>query len=408
LGDSQFVTYYKIAKMLSAKSLFLQHLAQTSPFPLGLEIVRAEGVYLYDASGKAYMDLISGINVSSLGHGHPAVVQAVCEQAQRFMHVMVYGEYALSPQTKLADLLLGNLPQSLDNVYFVNSGAEAVEGAMKLAKRHTGRSELLACRRAYHGSTQGAMSLMSEPDHTRAFRPLLPGVGFITHNEQASLAAITERTAAVVAEVVQGEAGVRPAEKGFLQALRHRCDQTGALLIFDEIQTGFGRTGKLFAFEHYGIVPDVLLLAKGMGGGLPLGAFIAPRHIMQSLSHSPLLGHITTFGGNPLCCAASLATLQTLLEEGLMERVAEKEARFREKLQHPSIREVRSMGLMLAVELADFGKVERTIAHCLANGLIIDWFLFNDRSLRLAPPLTISFSEIDRACEVILQALRNS
>lgn len=397
--------------MISQRQLFLSHIAQTSPFPLALEIASAQGIYIQDVQGKRYLDLISGINVSTLGHAHPTVVEAVCQQAKNFMHLMVYGEYIMSPQVRLASLLVKNLPNSLDSVYFVNSGAEAVEGAMKLAKRHTGRSELVACRNAYHGSTQGAMSLMSAPDFTQAFRPLLPLIKFIDFNNIDSLEIITQQTAGVVVEVVQGEAGVQPAESAFLQALRKRCDETGCLLIFDEIQSGYGRTGKLFAFEHYGVIPDILLMAKGMGGGLPLGAFVANRGVMQCFTHEPILGHITTFGGNPVCCAASLATLEVLLEndQALVKEVAAKEKHFKERLSNgEGFIDFRSAGLMMALDLGSWERLQKTITYCLENGLIVDWFLFNNQSARLSPPLTISHEEIDHACDVLLVALQKA
>lgn len=390
---------------MQLRRLFLEHVAQTSPFPLGLEIARAEGMYLYDAAGKAYMDLIAGIGVSSLGHRHPAVVEAIKTQADRYLHTMVYGEFVLGPQARLAARLAECLPEGLDNVYFVNSGTEAAEGAMKLAKRYTGRAEIVACRKAYHGSTQGAASLMSPTDFTQGYHPLLPGIRHIEFNCAYCLQQITRHTAAVVIEPVQAEWGVRKPHGDYLQQLRRRCDETGALLILDEIQTGFGRTGTLFAFEQYGIVPDILLLAKGMGGGMPIGAFIAPRRIMQALSENPILGHITTFGGHPVSCAAALATLETLLASDLIAQVKAKEALFRSLLRHPAIVEVRSAGLLMAVELDSFDTVQRVIRHCLDEGLLIDWFLFNNRSLRIAPPLVINEEEIKRACEVMLNGL---
>lgn len=391
-------------RSVSQRQLFLQHVAQTSPAPLSLEIVRAEACYLYDQAGKSYLDLIAGIGVSVLGHRHPVVQSAVQEQLDRYWHTLVYGEFVLSPQVKLASLLAECLP-GLDSVYFVNSGAEATEGAMKLAKRATGRAEIIACRRAYHGSTQGAASLMYPPDFTLAYQPLLPGVRHIDFNQVADLECITTKTAAVIVETVQGEAGIYKPDPQWLSALRQRCTDTGALLILDEIQAGYGRTGTMFAFETYGVVPDVLLLAKGFGGGMPIGAFIARGELMQVLSHDPPLGHITTFGGHPVSAAAALATLQVLLESDLIDQVPEKEALFRQLLTHPAIREVRSAGLWLAVDLGSAEPVQRAIRHCLDRGVITDWFLFNDHSLRIAPPLTISEAEIRMACEVLLEAL---
>lgn len=390
--------------MLSPRQLFLKYVAQTSPAPLALEIDRAEGLYLYDTGGKAYLDLIAGIGVSALGHRHPRVEAAVRDQLGKYWHTLVYGEFVLSPQVRLAGLLAEQLP-GLDSVYFVNSGTEATEGAMKLAKRYTGRPDFVACRQAYHGSTQGAASLMAPVDFTLAYHPLLPGIRHIDFNEDGGLERIDRRTAAVIVETVQAESGIHKPRPEWLQALRKRCTETGALLILDEIQAGYGRTGSLFAFEQYGIRPDILLLAKGFGGGMPIGAFAAPREIMQALSVDPPLGHITTFGGHPVNAAAALATLQVLLETDLIAQVREKEQLFRSLLVHPAIRELRSAGLWLAVDLGDAALVQRAIRYCLEQGVITDWFLFNDRSLRIAPPLTIGEAEIRRACGVILEAL---
>ncbi len=392
--------------MLSQRQLFLRYVAQTSPAPLALEIERAEGCWLYDRDGKKYLDLIAGIGPSVLGHRHPRVQAAVQAQLDAYWHTLVYGEFVLSPQVQYARRLAEQLP-GLDAVYFVGSGTEATEGAMKLAKRYTGRPEFVACRNAYHGSTQGAASLMAPPDFTLAYQPLLPGIRHIDFNADGDLEKIGRHTAAVVVETVQGEAGLVPPRPEWLRALRQRCDDTGTLLILDEIQAGMGRTGHLFAFEKYGIVPDILLLAKGFGGGMPLGAFIARREVMQALSHDPVLGHITTFGGHPVCTAAGLATLEVLLEEDWLAQVPQREALFRRLLVHPAIREVRSAGLWLAVDLGDAGNVQAAIRHCIGHGVITDWFLFNDRSLRIAPPLVISEEEIRLACGVILAALEN-
>lgn len=391
--------------MLSQRQLFLRHVAQTSPAPLLLEIDRAEGCYLYDTDGKAYLDLIAGIGVSCLGHRHPAVLAAIAAQTERYLHTLVYGEYVLAPQVALAQLLVEHLPAPLDSVYFVNSGTEATEGAMKLAKRATGRAEIIACRYAYHGSTQGAASLMWPRDFTAAYHPLLPGIRHIDFNCETCLAQITEKTAAVVVETVQAEWGIRRPWGGYLRALRARCTATGTLLVLDEIQAGYGRTGTLWAFEQYGVVPDILLLAKGMGGGMPIGAFVAAQPLMRALSHDPVLGHITTFGGHPVSCAAALATLQTLVSTDLVAQVAQKEALFVSLLQHSAIVELRSAGLWMAVELADFDTVQAVIQRCLAQGLVTDWFLFNSRSLRIAPPLTITEEEIRWACGVLLEAI---
>jgi len=390
---------------MNTRQLFLQHLAQTSDMPLLLEIERAEGMYLFDTNGKAYLDLIAGIGVSSLGHRHPNVVNAVKAQLDKFLHTMVYGEFVLSPQVQLASLLAKNLPDPLDSVYFVNSGTEATEGAMKLAKRFTNRPEIIACKKAYHGSSQGAASLMNPRGFTQAYRPLLPGIRHIEFNCETCLERITDRTAAVIVETVQAEWGIRPPHGDYLKKLRQRCDEIGALLILDEIQVGYGRTGSLWGFQQYGIVPDILLLAKGMGGGMPIGAFIASQDIMQSLANNPILGHITTFGGHPVSCAAGLATLKTLLESDLIAKVPSKEKIFHDLLVHPAIVEVRSAGLMMAVELPSFEFVQAVIKICLAEGVLTDWFLFNSSCLRIAPPLIIEEKHIRFACEVIVNAI---
>ncbi len=390
--------------MLTKREHFLRYVAQTSPAPMALEIVRAEGLYLYDREGKQYLDLISGIGPSVLGHRHPKVQAAVEHQVNSYWHTLVYGEFVLSPQVQFATLLATHL-SGLDSVYFVTSGSEATEGAMKLAKRYTGRTDFVACRNAYHGSTQGAASLMYPTYFTDAFQPLLPGIRHIDFNNDADLVQIDETVAAVIVETIQGEAGLKPPRREWLKALRNRCNDTGTLMILDEIQAGFGRTGHLFAFQDYDIVPDILLLAKGFGGGMPLGAFIAPKHIMDTLTHDPVLGHITTFGGHPVSTAAGLATLEVLLEGSLLSQVPAKEQLFLALLKHPAIVEVRSKGLWVAVEVANFEVLQQVIQHCLSEGIITDWFLFNDRSLRIAPPLTITEVEIRRACEVILEGL---
>ncbi|MEM6398138.1 MAG: aspartate aminotransferase family protein [Bacteroidota bacterium] len=372
---------------------------------MGLEVERSGGCYLYDPSGKAYLDLIAGIGVSSLGHCHPAVVEAVQKQAETYMHTIVYGEFVLAPQVELAELMTAQMPEPLNSVYFVNSGTEATEGAMKLAKRHTGRTQFVAARYAYHGSSQGAASLMWPKDFTQAYHPLLPGIRHLDFNCFQCLDRIDEHTAAVILETVQAEWGIRPPQPEWIQAVRKRCDEVGALLILDEIQAGYGRTGKLFAFEHFGIVPDILLLAKGMGGGMPIGAFVASQELMQDLSREPILGHITTFGGHPVSCAAGLATLKTLLANDIIGQVPTKEKLLHDLLVHPLIKDVRSCGLWAAMELADFDQVQHVIAYCLEHGLIVDWFLFNNRSVRIAPPLVISEEELRKACGIILEAL---
>ncbi len=390
---------------MNLRQVFLQHVAQTSDAPLLLEIARAEGVYLYDTSGKAYLDLIAGIGVSGLGHRHPRVIAAIKDQLDKYLHTMVYGEFILSPQVQLAQLLTDHLPAQLNSVYFTNSGTEATEGAMKLAKRYTNRAEMISCKYAYHGSTQGAASLMYPKDFTQAYHPLLPGIRHIEYNSDLYLKDITKNTAAVIVETVQAESGIHPPKNDYLKKLRNRCDETGALLILDEIQTGYGRTGTLWAFERQGIVPDILLLAKGMGGGMPIGAFIASREIMQVLTNNPVLGHITTFGGHPVSCSAALATLETLVESDFIQSVSGKERLFRELLKHPSIVEIRSAGLMMAVELPDFDFVRAVIKICLEKGVLTDWFLFNSHSLRIAPPLIIEEEQIRFASEVIVNAI---
>jgi len=391
--------------MASVRENFLRYVAQTSEFPLSLEIVDGKGMYLYDKDGKEYLDLIAGISVSNLGHSHEAVVKAVQAQAEKYMHTIVYGEFALAPQTELAELLVQQLPPTLNSVYFVNSGSEATEGAMKLAKRFTGRAEFIACYDAYHGSTQGSASLMSDKFFTQPYHPLLPGIKHIHFNNVENLSRITEKTAAVIVETVQAESGVNPPKNDYLKRLRERCNETGTLLIFDEIQVGFGRTGTLFAFEQFDVVPDILLLAKGMGGGMPIGAFVANREIMKQLSFNPLLGHITTFGGHPVTCAASLATLKTLLAPDLLKQVKAKEQLFLKHLKHKKIKTIRSHGLFMAVELDSFDEIQMVIKNCIDNGLITDWFLFNDKCLRIAPPLIITAAEIEKACKIILESL---
>jgi acetylornithine/succinyldiaminopimelate/putrescine aminotransferase len=385
--------------------LFLRHVAQTSPAPLGLEIVKAEGLYLYDRAGKAYLDLIGGISVCNTGHRHPRVVQAIKDQADRYLHVLVYGELVQSPQVEYATLLAAQLPPSLDAVYFTNSGAEATEGAMKLAKRVTGRTEIIAFNQSYHGSTQGALSIIGDEYWRNAFRPLLPGIRHLEYNTGAALEDITDQTACVIAETIQAERGVHAPDKEWLRSVRKRCDETGTLLVLDEIQVGFGRTGSLWGFTPYEVVPDILLLGKALGGGLPMGAFIAGQEKMSALTDKPVLGHITTFGGHPLCCAAGLASLQLLLEEDWITQVARKEQLFRRLLVHPAIRAVRSAGLLIAVEFDGFEQNKRIIDACIARGLLTDWFLFAPACMRIAPPLVISEEEIEKACSIILSVV---
>lgn len=392
-------------RMPTLRQLFLANNAQTTNFPLLLEFERAEGVYIYNSDGKAYIDLISGIGVSNLGHSNPHVVNAIKQQLDKYMHLMVYGEYVQTPQVRFAEKLVSILPPILQSVYFTNSGAEAVEGALKLAKRCTGRRRIVAFENSYHGSTHGALSIMGNEEFKQAYRPLLPGVDFIRFNNTADLDLIDNQTACVIIETIQGEAGVRVPDAEYMQALRARCDETGTLLILDEIQAAFGRTGKLFAFEHFGIVPDILLLAKALGGGMPVGAFISPGDIMSSLKENPILGHITTFGGHPVCCASGLAALEVLLNENLINTVAEKETLFRSILVHPAIREIRGAGLMLAVEFESFEHNKKIIDRCIEQGVITDWFLHCSNAMRIAPPLIITPDEIKKACAVIMEAI---
>ena len=384
---------------------FLQHVAQTSPSPMLVEVERAEGSCFYTPEGKRYYDLVAGVSVSNVGHCNPVVVEAVQQQAARYMHVMVYGELVEAPQVEYARRIAELLPDQLESVYFLNSGAEAVEGALKLAKRYTGRTELISFRRAYHGSTHGAMSMMGTPEGEEwkaAFRPLLPDVQSLEFNNFEQLARITTRTAAVLVEPVQGEAGVRLPASGFLEALRKRCDEVGALLIFDEIQTGFGRTGEIFACVKYGVTPDIVCLAKALGGGMPLGAFVSSQQIMSTLSHSPVLGHITTFGGHPVCCAAGLAALNYIVDNDLQYKAEAKGAMFERLLaDHPQVREIRRGGLLLAVELGVPEKLYRLMELFKEAGVMSDWFLYCDTAFRISPPLTISEAEIEECCTII-------
>lgn len=391
--------------MPTLRQLFLANNAQTTGFPLLLEFERAEGIYMYDKAGRPYMDLISGIGVSNLGHSHPYVVNAVKDQVDKYMHLMVYGEYVQTPQVRFAEKLVSLMPGNLQSVYFTNSGAEAVEGALKLAKRSTGRRHIVAVFGSYHGSTQGALSVMGNEEFKQAYRPLLPGVSFIHLDNLRELELITDQTACVIIETIQGEAGIRVPDVQYMRSLRDKCNETGTLLILDEIQAAFGRTGKLFAFEHFNIEPDILLLAKALGGGMPVGAFISSNRIMSALKENPILGHITTFGGHPVCCAAGLAALEVLLNENLVEQVPAKEALFKKLLVHPAIKEVRGKGLMLAVDLKNFEFNKKVIDRCIENGIITDWFLHCSNAMRIAPPLTISHDEIEKACRVILDAL---
>ncbi|MBM3416202.1 MAG: aspartate aminotransferase family protein [Bacteroidetes bacterium] len=396
---------------MTQREVFLRHVAQTSPVPMAFEIAKAEGCLLYDVQGKEYIDLIGGISVANVGHRHPKVIEAIQKQLDAYLHVMVYGEFVEIPQVQYAELLTDNLPSSLNSVYFTNSGAEAVEGAMKLAKRITNRTQIIAFNKSYHGSTQGALSIMGDEYWRNAFRPLLPNVLHLEYNLFESLNEITEQTACVIAETVQAEAGIiLPAQK-WIQALRKKCTETGTLLVLDEIQTGFGRTGKLWGFEHFDIVPDILLLGKALGGGMPLGAFIADKKLMDAFTENPVLGHITTFGGHPVCCAAGMAAMKALLDEKMIEVVKQKEELFKSLLVYPpkgghspKIQAVRSFGMWMAVEFDSFETNKKVIDACIVNGVLTDWFLFAPNCLRISPPLTITEEQIRKAYEIIIKA----
>ena len=394
--------------MISNRELFLRHLGQTSPEPMGLEIVRAKGVFLYDKDGKDYIDLVAGVSVANLGHDNQVITNAVKAQVDKYLHLMVYGEFIEEPQVKLASLLSDLLPKEIESTYLVNSGSEAIEGAMKLAKRHTGRYEIVSCKNAYHGSTQGAMSLMSDEYYTDAFRPLLPGISHIEYNNFDDLKKITGKTACVIIEPVQGEAGVISPEKEYLQEVRKRCNQTGTLLVFDEIQTGFGRTGELFAFRKFKVEPDILVTAKALGGGMPIGAFSSSKKIMDTLISNPVLGHITTFGGHPVSAAAAFASLEYITKNpDIIKSVTAKEKLFKDQLTGlPQVKEIRSNGLLMAVDLGNSENLFKAVDLLQINGIHTDWFLFDDHSFRISPPLTITNDEIKEACKRIKTALK--
>ena len=387
------------------KDIFKKHQAQTFPFPSCIEIESANGSYITDVNGKQYLDFVAGVSACTLGHSNPIIIDAVKEQLDKYTHVMVYGEYVQSPQYKLAKLLADNLPENLSTTYFTNSGAEAIEGAMKLAKRATGHSEIISCKDSYHGSTQGALSIMGNEEHKAKYRPLLPNCNQIIYNDVESLVNITKETAAVVIEPIQGGTGFVTPTNNFLKKVREKCTQTGTLLIFDEIQTCFGRLGTLFGFEKYNVIPDIICIAKGMGGGMPIGAFISSWDIMNLLTFEPKLGHITTFGGHPVNCSASLATLEYLLSANTMKEVEKKAELFRKHLKHPKIKEIRGNGLMLALEFEDEELAQKVVEESLENGLILFYFLFTKTSIRITPPLTISEKEIIKGCEIINQIL---
>jgi acetylornithine/succinyldiaminopimelate/putrescine aminotransferase len=390
---------------MNNRELFLQHVAQTSSTPIGLEITKAKGIHLWDTLEKKYVDLISGFSVCNIGHSHPAVVKAVQEQAAEYMHLIVYGEFVESPQVQYAKLLTDHLPASLNCVYFTNSGAEATEGAMKLAKRITGRSKMIAFHNAYHGSTQGALSIMGGEYWRNAFRPLLPDILHFDYDDDAVLESIDSSVACVILETVQAESGITVPRKEWLQAMRKKCDEHCVLLIFDEIQAGFGRTGTLWAFEPFDVVPDILLLGKALGGGMPLGAFIADKKLMSTLTYDPVLGHITTFGGHPVSCAAGKAAFEVLLTEGNLSTIKEKEKILQEQLNHTAIVEKRSHGLWMSLQFQDNTMNQEIVHRCVQNGLITDWFLFAPDRLRIAPPLIISEDELSAVCTMIIKSI---
>lgn len=387
---------------------FFKYQAQTTQFAAGFEVEKAAGSYIYGKDGKKYLDFVAGVSANTLGHSHPKIVEAIKTQAEKYLHVMVYGEYAQEMPVKLCQLLAEATPEPLEVTYLVNSGAEAIDGSLKLAKRYTGREEIISFHNSYHGNTHGALSVSGNEYHKREFRPLLPMVNFIHFNEEKDFAKITDKTACVLLETIQGAAGFLVPDKDYLKKLKSRCEEVGALLILDEIQPGFGRTGKLFAFEHFGIVPDILVMGKGMGGGVPVGAFMSSRQIMEALSHSPKLGHITTFGGNPLIAAASYATLKEVLNSGLMDEVAEKEKLFRDLLVHPKIENINGKGLMLAVNLGSPEYTLEVAKRCMEKGLVVFWQLYRNEYMRISPPLTLSLDEIREGCEIILSVLNEA
>ncbi len=388
--------------MLTNRQIFTRNLAKPSSKPLSLEITHADGIYMFDTEGNRYVDLVSGVSVNNLGHHHPKIIKAIKEQLDQYMHLMVYGEYIQSPQVKLTKMLVDHLPENLNAVYLVNSGSEAIEGALKLSKRVTSRTQIISFKNAYHGSTHGALSILGHEEMKNAYRPLLSDVHFLQFNKIADLSKITEQTACVVVEPIQAEAGIILPEKNYLKQLKKRCEFTGTLLVFDEIQMGFSRTGKLFAFENFGVVPDILCLAKGMGGGMPIGAFIASKEMMNTLTNNPELGHITTFGGHPVCAAAGLASLSILLEENLADEAVKKGDLFRKLLNSlPGIKEIRGMGLMLAVEADNELLCDKIINNLIDKGLIVDRFLFHKNAFRIAPPLIISNEQIAEISDII-------
>jgi len=390
------------------KEEFFKYQAQTSPHPLAIEISHANGCYIYGADGKEYLDFVAGVSANTLGHNHQKISQAIKDQVDKYTHVMVYGEFVQQPQVDLCKLLADNLPQPLETVYLTNSGTEATEGALKLAKRFTGRSEIIAAKHGYHGNTQGAMSVCGAEEQNSAFRPLIPGIKFITFNNLTDINKITNRTAGVILETIQGGAGFIESQNDYLKKVKDRCAEVGALLILDEIQSGIGRTGKLFGFENYNVVPDIIVAGKGLGGGMPIGAFISSFQIMDCLKQHPKLGHITTFGGHPVIAAAALATLKELLSSDLIAQTLQKESLFRKLLVHPLITEIRGRGLMLAPMVESSEMASKIILKCLDRGLIMFWLLFEGKALRITPPLTISEDEIYKGCNIIIEVLNET
>lgn len=390
------------------KTDFFKYQAKTTPYASGFEVEKAQGSYIYGKDGKKYLDFVAGVSANTLGHSHPKIVNAIKEQADQYLHVMVYGEYAQDKPVALCKLLSESTPEPLEVTYLVNSGAEAIDGALKLAKRYTGREQIISMKDSYHGNTHGALSVSGNEERKREFRPLLPLVDFIEFNNKNEFSKITEKTACVIAETIQGAAGFLMPDEDYFKKLKERCEEVGALLILDEIQPGMGRTGKLFAFEHYGMVPDILVMGKGLGGGVPVGAFMSSHVIMETLSFSPKLGHITTFGGNPLIAASSFATLSEVLQSGIMEEMAKKEQLFRSLLVHPKIKNINGKGLMLAVNLGSPEYTLKIAAECMKNGLIVFWQLYRNEYMRISPPLNISEEEIREGCAIILKALNET
>lgn len=390
---------------MNLRQLFFQHIAQTSNAPIAIEVAKAEGSRIWDTEGKEYIDLIAGISVCNIGHRHPKVIKAIKKQLDDYMHVLVYGEMIQSPQVQYAQLLTQHLHNSLNSVYFTNSGAEAVEGAMKLAKRATGRTQIIAFNKSYHGSTQGALSIIGDEYWRNSFRPLLPGILHLEYNSFDSLEHITQETACVIVEPVQAERGIYIPAKNWFKALHRKCKEKGALLAIDEIQTGFGRTGTLWGFQQFKVVPDIILLGKALGGGMPLGAFVSNRKLMTALTDNPVLGHITTFGGHPVCCAAGLAAFKALLKKGVIDSVKHKETLFHQHLHHPKIKAIRSIGLLIALEFENERVCKKVVQDCISSGLLTDWFLFAPHCLRIAPPLTISKKEVKKSCAIIHQTI---